>query len=126
MPDPRERNINTPPTRIVNCQVNGRDQEVMVFCVIRDIKPKDDNEEMAVAKRGYKVKGKSQALNLWLADDTDKIFARVDRFDFDIIGQPIVDRGRAGKSLYAIKGQIPPDFRMIRVKQIRYIGDMEQ
>ena len=126
MPNPAERNIFSPPKTLKNCQVNGSNQEVLVFCTISQIKPKDENEEVNVQKRGYRFKGETQALNLRLSDDTDNIFAKVDRFDYPTIGLPIVERGRAGKALYAIKGIVPGDFRMIRVKQIRYIGDIEE
>ena len=105
--------------------MNGQDQEVLVFCTVASIKPKDENEEVNVQKRGYRFKGATQALNLRLSDDTDSVFAKVDRFDYPVIGVPIVERGRAGKALYAIKGIIPSDFRMIRVKHVRYIGDLE-
>jgi hypothetical protein len=125
MPDPRERNIQTRPTSIIDCQTQGFDLDVVVFCTVAQIKPKDENEQINVAKRGYKVTGPTQSLNLRLQDDTDAVFAKIDRFKFKELGQPIVERGRPGKSLYAVKGTIPPDFRMIKVKQIKYIGDMD-
>lgn len=125
MPSPAERNIFTAPKTIRDCQVNGQNQEVMVFCTISQIKPKDENEEVNVQKRGYRFNGATQALNLRLTDDTDTVFAKVDRFNYAVLGLPIVERGRAGKALYAIKGTIPPDFRMIKVSAVRYIGDME-
>lgn len=124
MPRPAERNIFTPAKSLINCQVNGQVQEVLVFAVAKEIKPKDENEPLNVQKRGYELKGKTAALNLRLLDDTDAIFAKVDRFSFDAAGKPIIERGRAGKAIYAIKGTIPKNFRMINVKQIRYIGDM--
>lgn len=126
MPDPRERNIFTRPTAIIDCQVTGFDTEVVVFVTAASIKPKDENEQINVAKRGYKLSGPTQSLNLRLVDDTDAIFAKVDRFKFEKLGKPIVERGRPGKALYAVKGTIPPDFRMIKVTQIKYIGDMEK
>ncbi len=128
MPDPRSRNILTAPTHLINSvsdPVRG-EYEVLVLCTLAQIKPKDENEEINVAKRGYKVKGPSKALNLRLQDDTDIVFAKIDRWRFEQLGQPILERGRAGKALYAVKGTIPPDFRMIRVNAVRYIGDMEQ
>lgn len=127
MPDPRERNIHTTPTKIVDaiCDPFEGEYEVLVFCVVEHIKPKDENEPINVARRGYKVKGPSQALNLRLKDDTDVIFAKVDRWNYERFGARIVERGRPGKAMYAIKGTVPPDFRMIRIRQVRYIGDME-
>lgn len=126
LPDPTTANIISKPVPIRDVQFTGTDYEVLVFCVAENIKPKNENEEMNVAKRGYKVKGPSDALNLRLADDTDVIFAKVNRWDFQKLGKPILERGRAGKALYAVKGNVPKDFRMISVKNIRYIGDLDQ
>lgn len=126
LPDPAAKNIHTAPTPIDKVQVTGQEYDVLVFAVISSIKPKDENEQINVAKRGYKVKGPSQALNLRLEDDTDAIFAKINRYDYEKIGKPIVERGRSGKALYAIKGKVPRDFRMISVKMVRYIGDMDK
>lgn len=127
LPDPRVRNIFTAPTPLIQTVSDPErgEYEVLVLCAIAQIKPKDENEEVNVAKRGHKVKGPSRALNLRLQDDTDVVFAKVDRWKFEKLGQPILERGRAGKALYAIKGTVPPDFRMIRINAVRYIGDME-
>ena len=126
MPDPAEKNIFTPPRKLEDCQTNGSEQEVLVFVRLAQIKPKNENEAINVAKRGYEVKGPSASLNLRIEDDTDAMFAKIDRWKYDTIGKQIVDHGRAGKALYAIKGTIPDNFRMIRIKMIRHIGDMEQ
>lgn len=127
LPDPSEKNIFTPPTNIADLQVNGAMQQgVMVFCKIDVINPKDENSHEAVTKRGYKFKGPTQALNLWISDDTDKVFAKINRWDYQRLATQIIERGRTGKALYAIKGEVPKSFRMLSVKAIRYIGDMEQ
>ncbi len=126
MPDPSEKNIHTPSTKVIDVVTKGFDYEVLVFVTPQQIKPRDENEAVNVAKRGYEVKGQTQSLNLTLGDDTDRIFGKIDRFEFERLGQEIVDRGRPGKALYAIKGRVPPDFRMIRVSQIRFIGFMDE
>lgn len=126
IPDLKAANILSTPRKIIDVQVNGKDHEVVVLCCAENIKPKDENEEINVAKRGgKKVTGPSAALNLRLSDDTDVVFAKVNRWDFERIGRPILERGRAGKSLYAIKGNVPRGFRMISIKAARYIGDLE-
>jgi hypothetical protein len=63
-----------------------------------------------------------------LTDDTDTIFGKIDRFKFADIGRPIIDRGRVGKALYAVKGRVRggSSFRMISIKSVRYIGDMAE
>lgn len=129
MPDPREKNIFTEPRKIINCQVNGVDQnDVLVFAVVAQIKPRDENEEINIVKRGGKriTDGRTASLNLRIMDDTDAMFAKVNRFDFEQWGKPIVERGRPGKAIYAIKGNIPANFRMIQVKMVRYLGDMDE
>ena len=127
LPDPSTVNIISKPVPIRSVQVRGDEYEVLVFCVVENIKPKDENEEINVAKRnGRRLSGPTDALNLRLADDTDVIFAKINRFDFERIGRPIVERGRAGKALYAVKGRVPRDFRMISVKAVRYIGMIDQ
>lgn len=125
LPDPSARNINTRPERIIDVQVTGEEYEVMVFCVLGKINPKDENEDINVAKRGYAVKGPRHSLGLHLVDDTDNIYAKVNRFDYDVLAKPIINRGRASKALYAIKGTVPKDFRMINIQKIRYIGDID-
>lgn len=126
MPDPKAMNIISTPANIRDVQVTGTEYEVVVFCTTENIKPKDENEEINVAKRGgRRLTGPTDALNLRLADDTDVIFAKVNRWDFKRLGKPIVERGRAGKALYAIKGNVPKDFRMISVKAVKYIGDID-
>lgn len=126
MPDPSERNILSAPSKVIDVQTTGQDYTAMIFCTPSQIKPKDENEDINVAKRGYKLTGQTQALNLRLSDDTDTIFAKVDRFKYETFGKGIIDRGRAGKALYAIKGTVPRNFRMIRVEMVRYLGDMEK
>lgn len=127
MPDPSARNIHTPATPVIDLQCKGEDYDALCFGVIDAIKPRDENEAVNVAKRGGKrVTGPTQSLNLTFRDDTDRIFAKVDRFAFERIGKQIVERGRPGKALYAIKGTIPKGFRMIRVKQTRFIGFVDE
>jgi hypothetical protein len=128
MPDPAARNIHTPPTRLLDVQIDGEEHNVLVFCTVKQIKPRDENEAVNVARRGGRriIGSQTASLNLFLNDDTDEIFAKVERQQFKELGQPIVDRGRAGKALYAIKGSVPRNFRMIRVENVRYIGDMDE
>jgi len=125
MPDPRERNILSAPVPLKDIQVTGEEYEVLVFVTLAKINPKDENEELNVAKRGYRVNGPHLSLGLHLADDTDNIYAKVGRFDYEVLAKPIINRGRANKALYAIKGTVPRDFRMINIKMVRYIGDMD-
>jgi DNA polymerase III alpha subunit len=129
MPDPLARNIITPPTPIIEAQPTANEQEFMFFCTPTKINPRDENEVVNVARRGYEIKdGKTQSLNLQITDDTDTIFAKVTRWDWERLGRPIVDRGRPGKALYAIKGTMRANasFRMITVKAVRFIGELDK
>jgi hypothetical protein len=88
------------------------------------VAPLNENEPARVARRRGKVyDGPIEALNMFIKDDTGEIFCKIDRFDFERIGRPVVAQAKRGKSLYAIKGWVPPDFRMVRISQIRYLGD---
>lgn len=124
-PDLAAINIFTEPTPVVRVQP-GLSGDVVILALVKRIAPRDENDSIKVTKRGYKVQGPAQALNLFLADDTDEIFCKVDRFNFERLGRKIMEEGRSGKSLYAIKGQVPSDFRMIKVKAVRYLGEIDK
>ena len=122
------RNITTTPTRMIEVQANGEEQKnVMVIGVVDKIALRDDNDAQKVANRGgTKLKGPSMALNMWMKDDSGDLLCRIQRWDFERLAPSVIDRGRPGKAIYAIKGEVPKDFRMIAVKQIKYMGDMEE
>jgi DNA polymerase III alpha subunit len=126
LPDPSERQIFTPPTPISSIQIQADDYDVVVFCTLSKINPRDENEVIMVARRGYEIKDNlTSSLNLQLTDDTDTIFGKIDRFRYPRMGKEIVERGRTGKALYAVKGRVRggSTFRMVLVQSIRYIGD---
>lgn len=124
-PDLTKVNIFSKPLYVKDAQC-GVEGEVMVFAVAKKITPRDENEEINIAKRGYKIRnGPTASLNMFVVDDTDEIFCKIDRWKFESIGRKVSETGRPGKSLYAIKGTIPPDFRMIRVTMIRYLGELD-
>jgi DNA-directed DNA polymerase III PolC len=125
LPDPRERNIYTHPTSASHIIPNGDDQEVVVFVKLNKIAPRDYNDLQNVAKRGYKMNGPSWKLNLRIADDTEEMLAMVGRYDYDTLGREILDRGGAGKVLYAMKGIIMKDFKMMVVKRAIFLGEIE-
>lgn len=122
LPNPADKNIFSEPTAVADLDVKGYEYEAMVFVIMRKINPRDENEVINVAKRGYRVKGPQTSLNLQIADDTGVIFAKINRYDYEAVGKQIVDRGGPGRCLYALKGRVPKDFRMLSVKQVRFIG----
>lgn len=112
---------------IKKCQCSNEDQEVMVIGVITKIQPKDLNEALNVAKRGgrFITDGNHMALNLFIRDDTDQIFCRVQPDDYAELAMKIINIGAPGKSLWAIKGYMPRgDFRMITVTHCKHLGSM--
>ena len=137
-PDLKKINIVSKPTPIiqVQCDMTGPETgrygevEVMVIGVLNKIAPKDENEQVNQMKREAAgrpkvLTGPTAALNLFVEDDSDEIFAKIGRYDFERIGRDVVERGRAGKAIYAIKGTVPKFFRMISVTAIKYLGDMD-
>lgn len=132
LPDPTARNIFTQPVDIGSLRLTDEEQTVLLFCTMVKINPRDENELVNVARRGYEItNGPTKSLNLQLLDDTGQVFGKVSRFKYEGIGPEILDRGRIGKALYAIKGKILPrrnvndTFIMVLVEMVRYIGDME-
>jgi hypothetical protein len=111
------------PIKEVQC---GNEGPVVIAAVVTRIAPRDANDLAKVAKRGWKLSGPTMYLNMFMRDDSDEILCQIDRLDFDRLTQPIIERGRAGKAIYAIKGTVPPEFRMIKVARIIYLGDMER
>lgn len=127
LPDPAARGIVTKPTPIIEAQPNGHDQIFVFFCTPTKITVVDRNAGAALARRGgVREDGPTTELALHLKDDTDTIFAKVGRYEYDRIGRQIVDRGKAGKALYAVKGVMRGGLghRMLFVKQVRYLGDI--
>jgi hypothetical protein len=107
--------------RKAQCGIVGA---VVIAGVVTRIAPRDANDLANVAKRGRKLFGPTMYLNIWMRDDFDEIYCKIDRFDFERLAPPIIERGKAGKAIYALKGTVPPDFRMIKVERILYLGDM--
>jgi hypothetical protein len=132
LPDPAARNIHSTPRQIGKLKPAAQGQEVLVFCTLAKMAPRDENELIIVAKRGYEIKdGKTKFVNMFVQDDTGQCYAKINRFKFEALAPDIINRGRVGKAMYAIKGRIPPwrnaddSFVMIMVDAVRYIGDIE-
>jgi DNA polymerase III alpha subunit len=124
-PDLFRIGIMEPPTRIKDVQC-GDFNSVVIIGVVKKIVPKDENEAVNVQKRGYAVKGSTAALNLFMVDDSDEIFCKVHRCDFERLARQIINHGRPGKAIWAIRGTVPKDFRMIWVKKLLYLGEMDK
>lgn len=117
--------IETYPTKISAVQPGKTKGNVVILGVVQRITEKNENDEQSVARRGYEFKGPTKALNMFVADDNDEIFVKIDRFKFEKMGIPIIERKRAGSALYAFKGHCPDGFRMISVINAKYLGDID-
>lgn len=123
-PDLKLANIRTEPTLVKDAFAKGG--EVVVIGVLVRNHPLNENEPSRVAKRGFAIPPGEpvEALNFHLRDDTDDIFCKVSRWKFKHLGHVLV-AGKAGKSIFAIKGNVPPDFRMIWVERVKYLGEID-
>jgi|ERR1700687_1094225 len=121
-PDLTAIGIRSPltPIKEVQCGIEG---QVVIAAVATRIAPRDENDLQKVKKRGRKLSGPTMCLHMFMRDDSDEIFCKIDRFDYARLAQAIAERGKSGKAIYAIKGTVPPDFRMIKVQRILYLGD---
>jgi hypothetical protein len=105
----------------------GINNDVVVLGVAERLAPIDENEPIRVMRRnGRKFPPPTEALNIFLRDDTDRLLCRIDRFRFPQIGKQVVEHGRPGKALYALKGYVPRSFRMLIVERVKHLGDLDQ
>lgn len=127
-PDLSAINIFTAPTPIAEARPDGGRYVVLVIGVVMKVAPKNENEAVLIAKRGFKRPETEplDSLNLWLRDDTDEVFCKIRRFDYvNLRGKHWAETLRAGKTIIAVKGIMQEDFRMISVQGIRWIGEMD-
>lgn len=126
VPDLPEAGIVTPPTPLVDVKPHPQEEvQVVVIAKVQEINLRDANELGNVVKRGYKVNGPSEFLNLVIEDDTDRMLARVNRFDYARVGRPIVEKGAAGDVLYVFKGGVSKGFRLLNIKKAKFLGHMK-
>jgi hypothetical protein len=119
--------IHTPPTLALDVKTNGRYYTVLIVGVLTRLTPRDENETINIVKRGGRVMtGPTRTLNFWIRDDTDEVFCKISRLNFEPLhAKKFMDTSRVGKTIVAVKGDVPPDFRMIRVKNFRILGEID-
>lgn len=116
--------FRTVPIKDVQCGVTDK---VIIIGVLRKLNPRDENEDVNVAKRGGKIlSGPDKSLGMFLRDDTDECFCKISRWDYAKYGAKVLDRGGTKKAIYAVRGTIPPDFRMIRVDMVIFVGYIDE
>jgi DNA polymerase III alpha subunit len=121
-------NIITKPIDVAAIEPNGAYQTVLVIGVAERVVPRDENEAIKVAQRGGVVKqGQTASLNLFVRDDSGEILCKIGYRNYDQLeGAKWSEGTRAEKTLYAIKGSVPKDFRMIWIDRIKYLGELDQ
>lgn len=119
-PDLKAKKITTAPTPIADA-TPGR--EVMVIGVLKKVEQINENTPERVLRRGREVYP-SNALNLFIADDSGELFAKVHARSFDPLGLAILEKAKPGKSIFALKGSMSPHtFKMLWISNARHIGD---
>lgn len=113
------------PTLIKNLYPKKSDRAIIIG-VVKSVKKKDENSQEMIEKRGYEIKGPDQAVNIFCQDDTGEIFCKIGRFKFGRFGEDFLKNARPGKSLYAFKGRVVPNFPMIDIEMIKYIGELDE
>jgi|SRR5450631_4207833 len=107
--------------------VAGTRGEVLVVGYVERIMPTSLNAENKVKQRGgRRITGPHMVLNLSVNDDGfDDILCQVGRHEFARLAPPITDHGKAGKAVWAFRGVVPANYRMIYVRQAELIGDLD-
>jgi DNA polymerase III alpha subunit len=120
-----EVNIHSTPTPVSCCQPGVAGLRVVLVTPTR-LLPKDENEPVKVAKRGGKLlDGPTAALNMFVRDDGDEMFAKIGRWKFPTIGRTVQEEGKLNKVIWALKGMVPETFRMLDVHMVRKLGYLE-
>ena len=119
--------IRSLPTLCLNIKPNGRYQKITAIGVLTRLTPRDENETINIVKRGGKVMtGPTRTLNFWIRDDTDEVFCKIGRYSFEkLCAKEFMETSRVKKTIVAVRGEVPADFRMIRVSNFRIIGEID-
>lgn len=125
VPNLEAARIFTKPLMVSDVQA-GIDGQVLIIGIAERIDLKDENEPGRIARRdGRKLKAPTAFCHLWIRDDTDLIFTKIDRFKFEDLGRRIIEEGKPRRSIFAVKGTVPSDFRMIKVERVKYLGEID-
>ena len=100
---------------------------VVVIGLLMEKDQRDENETIRLARRkGKKLKGPSVFLDLVLRDDSSKsITLRIDRFDFERIGRPILEFAVEERDWFLVRGFKIGGYNMIKVEKIKCLTKPE-
>ncbi len=126
IPDLKAVNIVTKPTPISQLDKGDRGSFVIIGLLV-GMKKKDRNDAESLARRkGRRVTGNSIALNLTFRDDSGAdILAIIDPSEYSSASPSIIERGGIDKAIYAVKGTIPDNFRMLTIQGIRFLCNVD-
>lgn len=120
----RHNNIISEPIPIKEIKAGSHHGPVMVIGMITRLQMIDENDQERQAKRGYAFSGPTKAITIWVRDDAAEIWCKIDRRNYQRLKASIPNNVNLNTSLFAIKGTVPADFRMIKVGAIRHIADL--
>lgn len=127
IPDLTTVNIASTPRPI--SQVDAGDNgAILIIGLLVGLKKKDRNDAESVARRkGKRLTGrKTIALNMTIRDDSGSdIVCIIDPDDYDNAAGAILERGGVDKAIYAVKGTVPDNFRMISIKGLRFLCNID-
>lgn len=100
------------------------DGDVLFIGLMLEKDARDENEIVRVAKRkGRKLTGQTKFLDMLMIDDSSKpITVRIDRFDYDHLGQPIVDFAAEKKTWFLVRGRKLNSY-MVKVEKMKCLND---
>lgn len=125
--DLKNANIASVPRAISQIDA-GDNGQILVIGLLVGLKKKDRNDAESVARRkGKRITGRNTiALNLTIRDDSGSdIVCIIDPDDFAQAAPSIIERGGVDKAIYAVKGTVPDNFRMISIKGMRFLCNID-
>lgn len=121
--DPRAAGVLRAPLVEID-QLNGPGHYVLIGRLAKK-QTRDMNEAINVQKRGGKViTGPHHTLVFFIEDDSGRKLCQVDRYQFESLGKPIVEKGIVGKSWLMIRGRIREgNWDGFYIEALRFLGD---
>jgi len=94
------------------------------YLIIGQMKSKDTrdlNEYNLVVKRGGKrIERDTTWLQMWMEDDTGRVFSQVNRWDYERLGREIAEKGVIGE-WYLLRGEFDPAWNRLTIKKLKIL-----
>ena len=97
--------------------------DTLIICTVTKKELRDENEAVRLARReGKRVQGQSLFLDVFVTDDTGvPLTVRVDRFNFEPLGQRMAEELQVGDHLM-VRGRRIPNFAMLKLSRIKVLN----